>query len=141
MPFRLTITMVSLTLIVPAVIGGWSTVDYIQTEQRIRTEIIRVFAAAQRYVQAGSGGEMLEMNLRGGAYTRVEYLLLGDLSEGAYSRAARYKLSGGQEQVMIARNPSVDFHSSDGGRIKLQEGVHNLEIECIDGVGITVRLV
>ncbi len=141
MPFRLAIGLLSLALVVPAVLGGWSSLDYVQTEQRIRSEISRVLAAGQRFLQAGSGGETIEVSLRGGTFTRIEYVALGDAAGSEDSRTVRYRLTGGQEQIMSARNPSVALYSPDGGRIRLLEGVHTLMIECVDGVGITVRLV
>jgi len=116
-------------------------VDYVQTEQKIRSEISRVLSAGQRYLQAGSGGETIEISLKGGTFTRVEYVMLGDVAGGPYSRTARFRLSGGQEQLMTIRNPSVVMSSPDGGRIELLEGIHSLEVECLDGVGITIRMV
>jgi len=138
MPFRLLIALVTLALIVPAVVGGWSSVDFIQTDQRIRAEITRVLSAAQSYLQAGSGGESLHVSLHGGMFTRVEYVVFGDLPDQAYSRAVRYKLSGGERETIVARNPSVRLSSLDGGDVALLEGSYTLRVECFDGRTISI---
>lgn len=141
MPLRLIVALVSTALVVPTIVGGWSSVDYVQTEQRIRMEISRVIGAAQRYLQAGSGGEVMDVSLRGGTFTRLEYIIFGDASDQAYSKAVRYRLTGGAEQTMIARNPSVRLRSQDGVGLVLGEGTFAIEIACLDGLSVTVSVV
>jgi hypothetical protein len=120
MPFRLLIALVSIALVVPAVMSGWSSVDYVQTDQRVRSEIARVLTAAQRYLQAGSGG------------------VFGDSAGHAYSRFVRYKLSGGDEQLVTVRNPSVPISSTDGGGLTLFEGSYPMHVECVSGIDVVV---
>ena len=138
MPYRLLIALISIALVVPAVLSGWSSVDYLQADQRVRTEIGRVLSAAQRYLQAGSGGEIIEIVLEGGTFTRVEYVVFGDSSGQAYSRMARYRLSGSEEQLVAARNPSVAIGLPSGGGLKLYEGRYSIHVECSDGAGVAV---
>jgi len=138
MPYRLLIALVSIAIVVPTVMSGWSSVDYVQTDQRVRTEIARVLAAAQRYLQAGSGGERMDIVLEGGTFTRVQYVVFGDLTGQAYSRFVRYKLSGGDEQLVTARNPSVPIGMPDGGGLRLDEGKYSIHIECLNGMDVAV---
>ena len=138
MPFRMLVGLVTLAIITPAVFGGWSTADYIQTEREVQVEISRVLTAAQRHLQAGSGGEVIEVSLKGGTFTRVDYVIFGDEHDQSYSRAVRYKLSGGQETALTARNPSVPLGSPDGGELRLVEGAYRLSVECADGATVTV---
>lgn len=138
MPYRLLIALVSLSLVVPAVMSGWSSVDYVQTDQRVRAEIGRVLAAAQRYLQAGSGGETMDVVFDGGTFTHVEYIVFGDTPGQAYSRYVRYRLTGGDEQFMTAKNPSVAIVDLDSGGLRLQEGKYTIHIECLNGIDVAV---
>jgi len=138
MPFRLLIALVSIALVVPAVMSGWSSVDYVQTDQRVRAEIARVLTAAQRYLQAGSGGEEIHVVFEGGTFTRIEYVVFGDSAGHAYSRFIRYKLSGGDEQLVTVRNPSVPISSTDGGGLTLFEGSYPMHVECVSGIDVVV---
>ncbi len=139
LPFRLLIAMVTVALVVPAVMSGWSSLDYMQTESRIQGEISRILVAAQRYLQAGSGGEVVDVSFRGGSLTRVEYVIFGDVPGGAYQRMARYKLTGGQEVLMSPKNPSVQLAYLDGSALTLSEGRYSLLVECEDGFSVTLR--
>jgi len=136
MPFRLLIGLLCVGMIAPAVYGGWASVDYSQTERRIQSEVVRVLLAAQRYLQAGSGGETMDVSLAGGTFTDVEYVIFGDSPGGPYSRAVRYRLSSGQEEVMTARNPSVPLSSQSGGSLVLLEGIYSIRLECVDGQSV-----
>ena len=138
MPFRLLIALISISLVVPAVMGGWSSVDYVQTDQRVRTEISRVLTAAQRYLRAGSGGETLDVVFEGGTYTHVVYVIFGDAPGQAYSRFVRYRLTGGDEQLVTTRNPSVAIGDPDGGGLTLGEGKYSIHIECQNGIDVAV---
>ena len=140
MPFRLLVAVVTVSLIAPAVYSGWSTVDYMQIDSRTRAEISRVLTAAQMYFQAGSGGEIMDISLRGGSFTRIEYVVFGDYPGEPYSKTVRYKLSGGLESTITIRNPSVPLSSLQGGPLTLFEGSHKLRIECIDGATVTMWL-
>ena len=141
MPFRLLIALVSMALVVPAVMAGWSAADYMQTESRIQSELSRVVVAAQRYLQAGSGGEVVDVSFRGGTFTRVEYVVFGGDQDQGPGRDVRYKLTGGLEELLISRNPSVPFGSADGSSLKLPEGRYSLLVECNDGSSITLSVV
>lgn len=138
MPFRLLISLVSFALVAPIVQSGWTSVDYVQTERRIQGEIAKVLLAAQRYLQAGFGGETLEVAIGGGTFTHVEYVIFGDAPGGPYSRAVRYRLSGGQEEIMTVRNPSVPLVSRDGTSLLLVEGNHSILLECLDSESVTL---
>jgi hypothetical protein len=138
MPYRLLIALISIALVVPAVMSGWSSVDYVQTDQRVRAEIARVLTAAQRYLQAGSGGEEIHVVFEGGTFTRIEYVVFGDSAGHAYSRFIRYKLSGGDEQLVTVRNPSVLISSTDGGGLTLFEGSYSMHVECVSGIDVVV---
>ncbi len=141
MPFRFLIALVTVALVVPAIMAGWTSLDYMQTESIIQGEISRILVAAQRYLQAGSGGEVVDVSFRGGSLTRVEYVIFGDIPGGPYQKTTRYKLTGGQEVLMSSRNPSVYFANLDGSALTLSEGRYSLLVECEDGFSITLRLV
>ena len=138
MPYRLLIALVSIALVGPAILSGWSSVDCVQTDQRVRAEIARVLTAAQRYLQAGSGGEQMDIAFEGGTFTRISYVIFGDLPGQAYSRFVRYKLSGGDEQLVTARNPSVPIGVPGGGSLRLYEGSYSIHVECSNGVDVAV---
>jgi hypothetical protein len=138
MPYRLLIALVSIALVVPAVMSGWSSVDYVQTDQRVRAEIARVLTAAQRYLQAGSGGEQMDIAFEGGTFTRISYVIFGDLPGHAYSRFVRSRLPGGDEQLVTARNPSVPIGMPGGGGLRLYEGSYSIRVECLNGVDVAV---
>ncbi len=139
LPLQLLIVAVVAGITAPVVYAGLATYDRGQVESRVRGEVLRLTRAAQQYLIAGGGAETLSLDLRGGTFTSVLYVTIGDAVGGPLASTVRYRLSGDTEETILVEKPTVPMAGPDDKPLSLLAGVYDLHLEVLgDRVVVSV---
>src|SRR3989304_2070275 len=114
LPLQLLIVAIVMGITVPVVYAGLDAYDHGQVARRVEGEVLRLAHAAQQYAVAGGGAETLELDFRGGSFTSVLYVWIGDRPGGAFPNVRRYRLEGGARRE-DPRPRSGDVRNPLGG--------------------------
>lgn len=134
LPFKILITAIVIGLATPAVLGGLSIFDRSQVYERILGTLLNFAEVAKQYYAAGGGSEALDLDLRGGLWTRVEFVIMGDVLGGSTANVITFKLSGEEKQFLLIEKPRVPISTGDGP-LTLSEGLYSLRVEVADSGG------
>jgi hypothetical protein len=135
-PLKLIIVMVIMAITIPATFKGLESYDRFQTENNIRGELDFLAVNIKQVYLSGLGNAMdVDVDFRDGMMSKVEKVTLGDSKEGIFS-AIRYKLSHGDLQILIIKDPNIPIGYEERGRFRSLElggGAHTVHLECKEG--------
>lgn len=128
LPLQLLIVAVVAGITAPAVYAGLDVYDRGQVESRVRGELLRLTGAAQQYRIAGGGSETLDLDLRGGYFTAMERVAIGDRAGSPLQSTVRYRI-GGDDRTIVVERPSVPMAGPDGEALALMAGRVSIRLE------------
>ncbi len=131
LPLQLLIVAIVAGITAPAVYAGLDAYDRGQVESRVRAELLRLTRAAQQYRIAGGGSETLDLDLRGGFFTAMEYAMIGDRAGSPLQSTVRYRV-GGDERTIVVERPSVPMAGPDGEALSLTAGTASIRLEVLE---------
>jgi len=132
LPLQLLIVAIVMGITVPVVYAGLDAYDHGQVQRRIEGELLRLTHAAQQYSIAGGGAETLALDLRGGSFTSLEYVWIGDTPGGPFANVVRYRISGEGERAIVVDRPTVSMSGPDGTTLVLGAGTIEIHLEVLD---------
>jgi len=139
LPLQLLIVAIVMGITVPVVYAGLDAYDHGQVQRRIEGELLRLTHAAQQYSIAGGGAETLALDLRGGSFTSLEYVWIGDRPGGPFTNVVRYRISGEGEQAIVVDRPTVSMSGPSGTTLVLGAGTIEIHLEVLeDSVVVSV---
>jgi hypothetical protein len=125
LPLRLIIVAIVMGISIPSVLALWSNVEKQQTENAVRAELNYLMLRIGQVHRSGPGNAIsVELNLRSGMMSSIEYVLVGDDLDSPWRSAIRWKLNGQGEELIAIEN-DVPVCSNSGVAFQLSEG-HNL---------------
>jgi len=132
LPLQLMIVAVVAGLTAPVVYAGLDAYDPGQLETRVRGEVLRLTRAAQQYAIAGGGAETLALDFRGGLFTSIEYVAIGDRPGGPLANVVRYRIGGQGERIVLVDRPAVALVGPDNRTLALGAGLYAIHLEVRD---------
>ena len=132
LPLQLLIVAIVMGITVPVVYAGLDAYDHGQVARRVEGEVLRLTHAAQQYAVAGGGAETLELDFRGGSFTSVLYVWIGDRPGGAFPNVVRYRIAGEGERAVLVEKPTVSMAGPDGKTLVLGAGTYAIHLEVLD---------
>ena len=131
LPLQLMIVAIVAGITAPVVYAGLDAYDRGQVESRVRGELTRLARAAQQYRLAGGGAETLHLDLRGGYFVPLEWVVIGDRPGGPFQNIVRYRV-GGDNRAIVVERPPVSMAGPDGAALSLVAGEVSVHIEVLE---------
>jgi len=132
LPFKLIIISLILALSIPIIVANWMSFDKQQTVTQLDSELDYFEAQIAQIYDGGLGlgnSKVLEINIREGTFTKIEYVEIGDGDLASIrGNSIRWKLNGEGEQVHMISD-GIPARSDDGSSFKLGHGLNALYLE------------
>ena len=129
-PLQLIIILVVLAISLPIVVMGWMSFDRAQVESRVQSELTTLSTRIGSICNNGNGNaNKLPLDLRGGTFTKLEYVEVGGAILGDSDRLITWKMEGGSVRHIIIENGA---RASVGGNesLHLGSGSYTVHYEC-----------
>ena len=126
LPLRLLVSSVVVGLTLPAVVSGFSALEYAQLSVRVTEGLDAIVHAAQDFYLAGGGAQTVRVDFGGAVTVHVEYITIGDARGGPWSATVSYKLTG-LSPVFLLSDPPIPMTSGDGP-LRLGPGRHVVRV-------------
>ncbi len=129
LPLKLLILAIVMGISVPSILAMWSNVERVQIENHLESEMDYLIIRIQQVYRSGPGNAMsVEVNLKSGLMTSIEYVRLGDNLSSEMRSTIRWKLSGEAENTLLIEGQiPVCGRSTDA--FELNEGHSSLYLE------------
>lgn len=132
LPFKLIIISLILALSIPIIVANWMSFDKQQTVTQLDSELDYLEAQIRQIYDGGLGlgnSKVLEMNIRDGTFTKIEYVEIGDSDlTSIKGNSIRWKLKGEGEQAHMISD-GIPARSEDGSSFKFAHGLNTLYLE------------
>lgn len=129
LPLKLLITAIVMGIAIPAVLAMWSNVEKVQVENSVRSEMNYLVLRIQQVHRSGPGNAVIvEIDLDSGVFTRIDHVLVGDSLSSPLKGTIRWKLGGGQENI-IPIEDGIPVCGKNDEALKLAEGHSSLYLE------------
>jgi hypothetical protein len=134
LPLKIAIVAVVMAISSPIIYGSLRAYESAKLEGQMGAEASAIAELAKLLFIGGAGNaQQLTVKLRGGATSNVDYMLVGDTTNGTYESCIRYRVKGMAEKTLLVSSPNVPLRGADGAPLKILEGKHSLMLECKDG--------
>ena len=133
-PLQLLIMFIVVAMVVPMTWNYLEVYSVQQTQQTIDTELNYLEAAVRDVYSMGPGNaRVVEMELKGGLMSGLEYMRIGGTPNDVWSNLSsfRYKLHGGVEQSFMITNPNIAMVNMTN-LLELSDGRRMIEIRTLD---------
>ena len=133
-PLQLLIIFIVVAMVVPMTWNYLEVYSVQQTQQTIDTQLNFLEAAVRDVYSMGPGNSrVVEMNLKGGLVSGLDYMHIGGTPNDVWSNLSsfRYKLGGGVEQYYMITNPNIAMVNITG-LFELSEGRRMIELRTLD---------
>ncbi|OGR08743.1 MAG: hypothetical protein A2341_17935 [Deltaproteobacteria bacterium RIFOXYB12_FULL_58_9] len=136
LPLQMAIVAVVMAISSPIIYGGLRAYESSALENKVASEAGAMAELAKLLYIGGPGNaQALEVDLRGGLTSNVDYLLVGDVPGGAYESCIRYRIKGQAEKALLIEEPNTPLCGPGGEPLRLLEGTHRLMLECVSDGG------
>lgn len=129
LPLKLLILAIVMGISVPSILAMWSNVERVQIENRLESEMDYLIIRIQQVHRSGPGNAMsVEVNLKSGLMTSIEYVRVGD-NLGSQTRSTiRWKLYGEAENTLLIED-QIPVCGRNTDAFELNEGHSSLYLE------------
>jgi hypothetical protein len=118
----------------PIIYGSLRAYEAAKLEGQMGSEASAIAELAKLLYVGGPGNaQQLTVDLRGGATSSADYMLVGDTPNGTYESCIRYRVKGQSEKTLLIESPNTPLRGAGDAPLKMLEGKHSLMLECRDG--------
>jgi len=129
LPLKLLILAIVMGISVPSILAMWSNVERVQIENRLESEMDYLIIRIQQVHRSGLGNAMsVEVNLKSGLMTSIEYVRVGDNLSSQTRSTIRWKLSGEAENTLLIED-QIPVCGRNTDAFELNEGHSSLYLE------------
>jgi hypothetical protein len=129
MPLKLLIVALVMGITVPSILAMWANVERVQTENHLMSEMDYLQIRINQVYRSGPGNIItVELDLKTGLMTSVEYVLIGGELGTPWKSTIRWKLAGEAEN-MVPIDGGIPVCSESGEAFELYEGHSSLYLE------------
>jgi hypothetical protein len=129
MPLKLLIVALVMGITIPSILAMWANVEKVQTENHLMSEMDYLKIRISQVYMSGLGNAItVELHLKSGLMTSIEYVLVGGGLETHWKSTIRWKLAGEEENLVLLDN-GIPVCGGNGEAFELHEGHSSLYLK------------
>ena len=129
MPLKLLIVALVMGITLPSILAMWANVEKVQIGNHLLSEMDYLNIRINQVYRSGPGNTIIvELDLKSGIFTSIDYVLLGGGLDTHWKGTIRWKLAGEGENV-IPIDGGVPVCGQSGEAFELNDGHSSLYLE------------